>query len=238
MMEIADSRKRIVADSSSWYTIDAVPADPKGKAFELEVYELIKAEVANGSLGLNPQNTRVFANKRYYSRDRKGYVETDVSAELWRAGATSPSIIWIWECKDLARPVEVSHVELLHAKLEQIGPDNTKGTLISRGPLSKSSQEYAKAKGIAYGRLLEKVIVNVRQNERAMWEASQSLNKDLDDILTGLWTDGSDLAVRLALSFRVFFGYLSAGVPEVGGTLSSYIAGEVAIIVASASRRS
>jgi hypothetical protein len=215
----------------------------KGRAFEVEVYELLQQEVINGSLGLNSENTRVFRNKRYYSRDRKGLVETDVALELWRSEATSPSLIWIWECKDLARPVEVTHVESLHAKLEQIGADNTKGTIISRGPLTRHAIDYAKAKGLGVARLLEGIINNVafyttvdesRKNQKQMWEASQSLNKNLDDILEGRWKDGSDVAVRLGVSCRTFFGYLSVGVPEVGGMLHSYLFGELANMVSSA----
>ena len=217
-----------------------MPTESKGKTFELEVFELIRLEVANGLWGLKPDNTRLFLNKRYFSRDRKGLVETDIALELWRSGADSPSIIWIFECKDLARPVDVNCVEVLHAKLEQIGADKTKGTLISRGALTKHAIEYAKAKGLGVGRLIDGGISNSawyttldqwKREQEQMWAVSQSLNKDLDDILQGNYKDGSDLAFRLVMSFRTFFGYLSAGIPEVGGTLVSYLVGELVLSV-------
>ena len=134
-----------------WQYNRGVPTMPPGKAFEVEVFERIRAAVATGTLGFNLKNTKVFLNKRYPSRDRNGFVETDVSVELWRDKTTSPTIIWIWECKDLKRPVDVTHLEALHAKLEQIGGDNTKGTVICRGTLTKQALEYAKAKRLARG---------------------------------------------------------------------------------------
>jgi hypothetical protein len=145
----------------------------------------------------------------------------------------------------LARPVDVTYVENLHAKLEQIGADNTKGTIISRGDLTKHALEYAKTKGLGVARLFERAITNVasyttlderRQDQKQMWELSQSLNKDLDNVLQGQERENPDIAFRRAMSFRTFFGYLSVGIPEVAGTLHSYLHGELLTTLAVAIR--
>src|SRR3989442_1696141 len=56
-----------------------------------------------------------------------------------------------------------------------------------------------------------------KRNQEYMWQTSQSLNKDLDDVLLGSWEEDPDMAFRVLTSFRTFFGYLSNGMTEVGG---------------------
>jgi Restriction endonuclease len=125
-----------------------------GKALEQEVYEELRRVFLEHSFFAKRGGWHVFLNKKYYSRDRQGIITVDVCAEYQLPGATEPSLVWVWECKDLKRPIEVGHVEKFHETLQQIGADNTKGTLVSRGPFTKSALAYAKSKRIGLARFL------------------------------------------------------------------------------------
>ena len=127
----------------------------KGMQFELDVCNAINKAVNNGELGLIANACQVHRHKGYYSRDREKNIITDVSVELYLGNSTKPSVIWVWECKDYGKSIPVDDIEELHAKLEQIGADNTKGTVItSRGSFQSSALKYADAKGIGVARLL------------------------------------------------------------------------------------
>ena len=66
-----------------------------------------------------------------------------------------PSIIIIIECKDYSNSIPVDDVEEFHAKLQQVGADNTKGIIITQnGCFQKSALTYAESKGIALARIL------------------------------------------------------------------------------------
>lgn len=126
-----------------------------GKKLEETVYATLRTLLAKGELGVLPGCGKVFRGKGYDSREREAAIITDVSLELFVAGGDTPSILWIWECKDYQRPVPVGDVEEFHAKLSQIGSDNTKGTIItSRGAFQPGALKYAKAKGIGLARIL------------------------------------------------------------------------------------
>lgn len=49
----------------------------------------------------------------------------------------------------------VDDIEEFHAKLEQIGPDRTKGTMITHSRYQESTIEYATAKGIGLTHLID-----------------------------------------------------------------------------------
>ena len=127
-----------------------------GKAFENTVYQLTKRLVEEGSFLVSQPNAVVEKGKKYYSRDREAYIQTDVSIEKYFStqDEISPGLIIIIECKDYKDKVTIDDVEEFHAKLQQIGADNTKGILISRdGKYQKSAINYAKAKGITLAKL-------------------------------------------------------------------------------------
>ncbi|PGK44699.1 hypothetical protein CN907_05675 [Bacillus anthracis] len=128
-----------------------------GKEFERLVYEKIREMIEDNTLGLNPENWKVFFNKGYYSKDREKDIITDVSIEFYIENSHKPAIIWIWECKDYSKKkkVPMDDIEEFHAKLEQIGSDNTKGTvIISKSAFQESALNYARSKGIGLARLL------------------------------------------------------------------------------------
>jgi hypothetical protein len=127
---------------------------PPGQAFEGEVHKWLRRVLVPELLGMDPGNTRVYRGKSYYSRDRSSTIKTDVSVEIFLKGASEPSILWIWECKDYSHPVPVDDIEEFESKLRQIGEHNTKGTMVARNGFQKSAVSLAKSKRIGLARQL------------------------------------------------------------------------------------
>ena len=194
----------------------------KGKRFEVEVYEDIKSDIAR--FGLNPDRCKVFLNKAYPSRDRGASITVDVSIEAYAEGQTEPSLIWIWECKDLSRPVSVEDFEKLHSILEQIGPDNTKGTLVARGTFTKGGRKYAESKKIGYARYYQRIAI---ANPFGGWpqEWIDTLQRDFELIL-------SDEDARYDQNIRIvgrrFFGRHTIGSYDYSGALGEFVYFELA----------
>jgi hypothetical protein len=124
-----------------------------GQQFELEVYDILKRTLEVSMLGLVPAHTQIFHQKRYYSDLRKSFIKVDVSLEVTLPGADAPFFVWVWECKDYSHKVPVDDVEEFDSKLQQIGADNTKGTIITRSGFQRSVIEYAKSRKIGLARL-------------------------------------------------------------------------------------
>jgi hypothetical protein len=186
-----------------------------GKEFEREVFEAIQRVLASGELLLNPNTAKVYHQKAYYSRDRGKDIVVDVSIEATLLGASTSSIIWVWECKDYNSPIPVDDVEEFHAKLQQIGADRTKGTLIARGGYQESALNYAQAKGIGLARLMpesqvEWVIYRSKAQARLRSSAISETERAL--VEPAFCTRNQD-----------FFGFTGQGRTRSGLTLASFI---------------
>ncbi len=117
-------------------------------SFEVLIKTWLTRALKSGELGILPNNAKIFQGKGYFSSDRQSKIKTDVSIEVTRLGEVDPWLIWIWECKDYTGAVPVDDIEEFHAKLEQIGADNTKGTVATSSCFQKGAVAFAKAKGI------------------------------------------------------------------------------------------
>lgn len=126
----------------------------KGNDFERRVHDALADQLNSGVLGVLAANATLFRRKAYYSRDRESLIATDLSIELVLAPSANPVLTWIFECKDCQRALSVNEVEEFHSKVEQIGRDNTKGTIVSSGALQKGALQFARAMGIGVIRLL------------------------------------------------------------------------------------
>ena len=131
-----------------------------GLKFEEEVYEIVKRLVdSNNFLVANP-NVKVYKKKSYYSKDRDSDIICDVTVEKYMGNPDEehdliPAIIIVIECKDYSTSIPVEDVEEFHAKLQQIGADNTKGIMITKNvSFQKAALSYAKSQHIALARIL------------------------------------------------------------------------------------
>jgi hypothetical protein len=150
----------------------------KGTVYEQEVADAVDAQLAQGNLGLDPALAAVRRRPSYFSRDRQKDIIFDVSVEVFRKGGTVPYFIWLWECKNYGHTVPVDDAEEFHAKLEQIGADRTKGTLITPVGFDKGTIEYARSKGIGLWRYIPQgSLVNLMEDTRGVAD---------DDILRAL----------------------------------------------------
>ncbi len=126
----------------------------KGDTFEQRVYDALAEELRSERLCASPRSAKIFRRKAYFSRDRQAQIITDVSIEAFLPERERASLVWIFECKDYSGSVPVDDIEEFHAKLQQIGEDNTKGTFVTSGALQRGALTYARAKGIGVIRLL------------------------------------------------------------------------------------
>lgn len=127
----------------------------KGTLLEESVYNVLLEMTANEKLAFKSTQCKVFLHKKYFSKDRDDFIETDVSIEVFIENANEPFFIWIWECKDYKNAIPIDDLEEFHAKLEQIGADNTKGTMITaQGYFQTGAINYAKNKKIGLARIL------------------------------------------------------------------------------------
>src|ERR687884_980002 len=109
-----------------------------GEQFELDVYKAVEEILYAEKLGIVPSCCKLFHHKGYYSKDRDSEIITDISIEIYMPNASMPHIIWVWECKDYAEPAPVRVAEEFHSKLEQIGADRTKGTLVTKNGFQRA----------------------------------------------------------------------------------------------------
>lgn len=131
-----------------------------GLKFEEEVYEIIKKLVDSNNFLVSNPNVKVYKKKSYYSKDRDSDIICDVTVEKYLENPDEehnlvPAIIVVIECKDYANSIPVDDVEEFHAKLQQIGADNTKGIMLTKNAsFQKGALSYAKSQHIALARIL------------------------------------------------------------------------------------
>lgn len=173
--------------------------DRTGRRLETEVYDCLASLLQAGTLGLDPRTTCVYRHKKYYSDVRKAEIEVDVALEITMPGADAPILIWIWECKDYSSQVSVHEVEEFDSKLQQIGANNTKGTMVTRNGFQKSSIEYARSRKIGLARLIDKdqitmILYSPTARKDAEYRASKAMtlcSTDKDDVrFAGLGLNG------------------------------------------------
>ena len=128
----------------------------------------------------------------YYSKDREDFIKVDISVEKYLGDKelVPPSLIIVLECKDYKGYISVDEIEEFHAKLQQIGANNTKGIMVtSSGAFQKSAIKYAKSKGIGLIRIMpdsnvEFVLHSPRHPEE--WLVNRAIKKIKEDLfITG-----------------------------------------------------
>ncbi len=153
-----------------------------GNDFEEEVFRIINKLVENNKFLVANPYVKVRKGAEYYSKDREANIKCDVSVEKYlgdfkKDKEQRPSIIVIIECKDYGKMISVDEVEEFHAKLQQIGADNTKGIMITRNAVfQRGALQYAKSKGIALARILPE-----NQVENILYELARKSNMSFQD---------------------------------------------------------
>jgi hypothetical protein len=138
---------------------------PSWHIFEDEVFEIVSAMAQEGDLSVNPNRVRPRRKPRYFSAPRKADIEFEISLEIFDEGASEPSRIWLWECKDKSksgRKVPVSDIESLQSKLYQLGAGRFSASIVTTNGFQDGAYELAVASGISLF-VLEKKLVRITQ---------------------------------------------------------------------------
>lgn len=135
---------------------------PKNTGIDLEndVYKIVKNLIKSNEFLVSNPYVQVHKKKGYYSEARKSNIIFDVTVEKYLENPNThsslvPAIVVVIECKDYSGNISVDDVEEFHAKLQQIGADNTKGLMITRyGSFQKGAISYAMSQHIGLARVL------------------------------------------------------------------------------------
>lgn len=150
-------------------------------------------------------------------------IEFEISIEIFLKGQDDPCIIWIWECKDYASSIPVDDLEEFHSKLEQIGADKTKGTMVCRGAYQEGAVQYARSKGIGLSRLLPAGQIHI---------VASAPNGPIDIAYKNHLANPAPLTIEALTSinfrsmFGSFYGFLSSGQCGAWSSMDNFISAE------------
>ena len=173
------------------------------ESFELEVCEHVKTHVASEMSLVNSKTAKVLHKKAYPSKDRGADIMFDVVVEAYEPCAVEPSFRWVWECKDYPdRKVSVDEVEEFSAKLDQIGPMNVKGTIVTRCGFQEGAFQYAVSRKISLY-VVQKELVRVTQFDHRLRTVDRLVLRCLESSFPGGRRHGSEEGWTLDMAIQV-----------------------------------
>ena len=128
--------------------MDKVNTVKKGDEFEELCYDLIKASLESGQLGLMSAFCKVFKKKGYYSHARRSEIFFDIAIEMWLPGAEHYTLLYLIECKNYKGKVPVDDVEEFYTKATQIIGLNGKGVFITNKAFQSGGYRFARSMGM------------------------------------------------------------------------------------------
>ena len=126
-----------------------------GDAFELKVYELLKAEIDAGNFAAKKECCKIHHRKGYYSKARESPIIFDIAIEIYLPGQSEFSMVWLIECKKYSSSVPVNDAEEFFAKTQQVAPAKCKAIIASTAPFQEGVKTYSKSQGIGLMRYFE-----------------------------------------------------------------------------------
>jgi len=131
----------------------------KGNNFENKVFHYFQEELQSENLFVPSKTSKIFKKKHYFSKDREGFITTDISIETFIPNSTQYSLLTIIECKDYAQSIPVDDIEEFHAKVQQVAGNNVKAIFTTSAALQRSAIAFARSKKIAVVRFLPDILV-------------------------------------------------------------------------------
>lgn len=119
----------------------------KGNKLEDRFYEhLIEQQNSNEPVHdlFIPECCKIYKKKGYFSRDRNGDVELDVTIELFRKGSTERHSIIVFECKNHDSPVQERDIRDFSDKIRDIFPHSAKGVIVTASRLQSGAANVAR----------------------------------------------------------------------------------------------
>lgn len=120
----------------------------KGDLFEARAFVLMQKLVNEGNIPLLQKYCTFRQKPSYYSQNRKGDIEFDISIEVTPKGAPSYHLLYLIECKDYKHKIPVNKIEEFKAKVDQVSGKNVKGVFISTSGFQKGAYDFAESNGI------------------------------------------------------------------------------------------
>ncbi|WP_445405446.1 ImmA/IrrE family metallo-endopeptidase [Acinetobacter pittii] len=155
----------------------------KGDAFENFVFNYISALIQKGYMGLNPSHTKIYKQKKYYSKDREDYIIFDVAIEVYLFDQPTPYITMLIECKNYSNNVPVDDIEEFSAKVSQVGLHNIIAIFITTHGFQKSALNVAKNRKIGLWR-----ITNTQEKHEVILNRTINRIKNNDEIISNALT--------------------------------------------------
>ena len=127
----------------------------KGTAFELRVFDIIKAIIETDPSYFGFKASEIFLKRAYYSSKRESNIIFDIAIECKRSGAVSTSLYVLIECKDYSGKIPVNDLEEFSKKAEQVTGLNVKCMFFTTSSLEEGALTFAMNSKIAVVRILE-----------------------------------------------------------------------------------
>ncbi len=155
----------------------------KGDIFENFVFDYFSALIQKGYMGLNPSHTKIYKQKKYYSKDREDYIIFDVAIEVYLLDQPAPYITMLIECKNYSNNVPVDDIEEFSAKVSQVGLHNIIAIFITTQGFQKSALNVAKNRKIGLWR-----IANTQEKHEVILNRTINRIKNNDEIISNALT--------------------------------------------------
>ena len=167
----------------------------KGDALERRVHDYFVTQIETEQFHCRSSCCKVFRKKGYYSRDRGGDIEFDVSIEIYLPGATEYSEVWLIECKNYSHPVPVNDAEEFFAKVQQVAPTSSKPVMVSNAAFQSGTLNFARAKKMGVIRYIDASSVKWELYRSPSASALTASDGAREDILEGLSSQDFSAAV-------------------------------------------
>lgn len=158
----------------------------KGDSFETDIYNYFSTQIAEDRLPLKKECCKIYQKKAYYSKDRESHIIFDVSIEIYFAGATEYSFIWLIECKNYAGSVPVNDVEEFYSKVRQVAPANGKAIMASRSAFQMGGLNFARNKKMGILRYFDASNAKWELHRSPSATALSSRKSDFEGLQVGL----------------------------------------------------
>lgn len=163
-----------------------------GDALEEFFYTYLDHELSHNRLPFVRKCCKLFRKKKYWSDARNGYVETDISIEVYEdRKCDNRSLLWVWECKDWTRPVTVGEIEKFQSTLQQIGKNATKGTVVICSGLTEAAFNFAKTNNIGFFKLEMSEDYQEARVKKVLYAPGSAI---MEDPLVALFNAGQECA--------------------------------------------
>ncbi|STQ90893.1 ImmA/IrrE family metallo-endopeptidase [Iodobacter fluviatilis] len=119
-----------------------------GDKLEDQIFNYFKEKIDSDSFYVKRTNCQIFKKKGYYSKDRGSNIIFDISIEIFYSDPDCYTSLILIECKNYSHNVPVDDTEEFFAKVQQVGPANSKAIIVSTAAFQSGAQNFARSKGM------------------------------------------------------------------------------------------